>query len=101
MAQAITHRSYNALLSSLVYSKLGIRNTSLPAGPRIAGPSMHGYALDPPHPPTDVTTLLGAGLSWASGGVNAQIIEKSPQPMLAAWRRLRHIEGDAVCAALR
>lgn len=189
MAQAITHRSYNALLSSLVYSKLGIRNTSLPAGPRIPGPSMHGYSLDPPHPPTDVTTLLSAALSWASGGivstpadlnrfvrgyvgarlfgrsvqaqqlrvvrgssgppgpgqnfaglaifryrtrcgtvyghtgntagytqfiastldgtrsvvvsVNAQINEKSPQPMLAAWRRLRQIEGDAVCAALR
>jgi hypothetical protein len=24
-----------------------------------------------------------------------------PQPMLAAWRRLRQIEEDAVCVALR
>jgi hypothetical protein len=33
--------------------------------------------------------------------VNGQINETSPQPMLAAWRRLRQIEEDAVCVALR
>jgi len=33
--------------------------------------------------------------------VNGQINEKSPQPMLAAFRRLRQIEENAVCAALR
>jgi D-alanyl-D-alanine carboxypeptidase len=189
MAQAATHRSYNALLSSLAYSKLGIKNTSLPAGPRIPRPYMRGYALEPPHPPTDVTTLVSAALSWSSGGVistpadlnrfirgyagarlfsrsvqarqlrfvrgssgppgpgqnfaglaifryrtrcgtvyghtgntagytqfiastldgtrsvvvsvNGQINEKSPQPLLAAYRRLRQIEEDAVCVALR
>jgi hypothetical protein len=33
--------------------------------------------------------------------VNGQVNEKSRQPMLSAWRRLRQIEEDAVCVALR
>jgi D-alanyl-D-alanine carboxypeptidase len=189
MAQAASRRSYNALLASNVYSRLGMRQTSLPAGPRIPAPYMHGYALDPPKPPTDVSTFASAAYSWASGGiistpadlnrfvrgyvsarlfsrrvqaqqlrfvrgssgppgpgqnfaglaifryrtrcgtiyghtgntfgytqfiastldgrrsvvvsVNGQINETSPQPLLAAWRRLRQIEEDAVCVALR
>ena len=188
MAEAASRRGYNALLASNVYSRLGLRHTSLPTGPRIPEPYMRGYALDPPNPPTDVSTLASAALSWASGGivsspadlnrfvrgyvgarlfsravqaqqlrfvrgssgppgpgvnfaglaifryrtrcgtiyghtgntpgytqfiastldsrrsvvvsVNGQINEKSRQPMLAAWRRLRQIEEDAVCAAL-
>jgi D-alanyl-D-alanine carboxypeptidase len=32
--------------------------------------------------------------------VNGQITEKSKEPMLDAWRRLRQIEQDAVCKAL-
>lgn len=189
MAQAASRRSYNALLASNVYSRLGLRHTSLPAGPGMPAPYMRGYALDPPKPPTDVSTIVSAAYSWASGGivstpadlnrfvrgyvgarllsravqaqqlrfvlgssgppgpgqnfaglaifryrtrcgtiyghtgntpgytqfiastldgrrsvvesVNGQINEKSPQPMLGAWRRLRQIEADAVCAALR
>lgn len=189
IAQAAGHRSYTALLSSTVYATLGLTHTSLPAGPRLPAPTIRGYALDPPNPPTDVSTLLSAAYSWASGGivstpadlnrfvrgyvgarlfsravqaqqlrfvrgssgppgpgenfaglaifryrtrcgtlyghtgntpgytqfiastpdgrrsvvvsVNGQINEKSRQPMLAAWRRLRQIEGDAACAALR
>jgi D-alanyl-D-alanine carboxypeptidase len=189
MAQAASRRGYNALLASNVYSRLGLRQTSLPAGPRLPAPTMRGYALAPPHPPTDVSTLASAALAWASGGVvstpadlnrfvrgyigarlfsravqaqqlrfvrgssgppgpgqnfaglaifryrtrcgtiyghtgntpgytqfiastldgrrsvvvsvNGQINDTSPQPMLAAWRRLRQIEEDAVCVALR
>lgn len=188
MAQAASHRSYNALLRSNVYARLGLRHTSLPAGPRIPAPYIHGYALDPPKPQTDVSTLLSAAYSWASGGivstpadlnrfvrgyvgarlfsravqaqqlrfvrgssgppgpgqnfaglaifryrtrcgtiyghtgntpgytqfiastldgrrsvvvsVNAQLNDHSPRPMLAAFRRLRRIEQDAVCVAL-
>lgn len=189
MAEAASHRSYNALLASSVYSRLRMRHTFLPAGPQIRTPNMRGYDLDPPKPPSDVTTLVSAAFSWASGGmistpadlnrfirgyvgarlfgrsvqaqqlrfvrgtsgppgpgqnfaglaifryrtrcgtvyghtgntlgytqfmastldgrrsvvvsVNAQINDKSPQPLLAAFRRLRQIEEDAVCAALR
>jgi D-alanyl-D-alanine carboxypeptidase len=189
MAEAATHRSYNRLLSSLVFSRLGLRRTSLPAGPGMPTPYIHGYNLDPPKTPSDVSTLFSAALAWASGGIvstpadlnrfirgyvgarmfsravqrqqfrfvrgasgppgpgqnfagraifryrtrcgtvyghtgntpgytqfmastldgrrsvvvslNAQINETSPQPMLAAFRRLRQIEQDVVCAALR
>lgn len=189
MAQAATGRSYNELLESIVYRKLHMTDTSLPAGPNISRPTMAGYDLDPPNPPTDVTTLASAAFSWASGGmistpldlnrfvrgyvgarlfsravqaeqlrfvrgssgppgpgenfaglaifryrtrcgtvyghtgntfgytqfmastldgrrsvvvsVNAQINEKSPEPLLDAYRRLRQIEEDAVCVALR
>jgi D-alanyl-D-alanine carboxypeptidase len=188
MAEAASNRKYNALLSSLVYSPLHMQQTSLPKGPEIPSPFMHGYMLDPPRRPTDVTTFASAALSWASGGivstpadlnrfvrgyvgvrlfsrrlqsrqlrlvrgssgppgpgenfaglgifryrtrcgsiyghtgnisgwtqfiastldgkrsvvvsVNGQINEHSKQPMLDAWRRLRQIEGDAVCTAL-
>jgi len=188
MAEAASDRKYNSLLSSLVYLPLHMQQTSLPTGPEISSPFMHGYTLDPPREPTDVTTFASAALSWASGGivstpddlnrfvrgyvgarlfgrkvqsrqlqfvrgssgppgpgenfaglgifryrtrcgsiyghtgnipgwtqfiastldgkrsvvvsVNGQINEQSKQPMLDAWRRLRQIEEDAVCAAL-
>jgi D-alanyl-D-alanine carboxypeptidase len=189
MAQAAARRSYNTLLRSLVYARLGLTGTSLPTGPRMPSPYIHGYQPDPPHPPSDVSTVVSAALAWASGGVvstpadlnrfvrgyvgarlfrrtiqrrqfqfvrgssgppgpgqnfaglgifryrtrcgtvyghtgntpgytqfiaattdgkrsavvsvNAQINDKSPQPMLAAFQKLRAFEADAVCAALR
>jgi D-alanyl-D-alanine carboxypeptidase len=189
MAAAAAHRPYTSLLRSLVFAPLGLRKTSLPPGPRLPGPFMRGYDLAPPKPPEDVTTLVSAAFSWASGGmistpselgrfvrgyvgarlfsravqakqlrfvrgssgppgpgqnfaglaifryrtrcgtiyghtgntfgytqfmastldgrrsvvvsINAQINDQSPQPMLAAFHRLRGIEEDAVCVALR
>ena len=189
MAEAATHRSYNRLLSSLVFSRLGLRRTSLPAGRGMPAPYTHGYDLHPPKTPDDVSTLVSAAYAWASGGIistpadlnrfirgyvgarlfsravqrqqfrflrgasgppgpgpnfaggaifryrtrcgtvyghtgntlgytqfmastldgrrsvvvslNGQINELLPQPMLAAFRRLRQIEQDVVCAALR
>jgi D-alanyl-D-alanine carboxypeptidase len=69
MAEAATRRSYNRLLSSAVFSRLHLTRTTLPAGPSIRSPYIHGYDLDPPHPPTDVSTLVSAAYSWASGGM--------------------------------
>ncbi len=69
MAQRATGRSYKALLSSLVYSRLGLRHTSLPSGFRITAPFLHGYQLDPPAAPEDVSTRFSGALSWASGGL--------------------------------
>lgn len=188
MAAAASRRNYNALLSSKVYSPLHLRHTKLPTGPRLPARHMRGYDLDPPTPPEDVTTLVSAAYSWASGGmistpsdlsrfvrgyvgarlfsravqarqlrfvrgssgppgpgqnsaglaifryrtrcgtvyghtgntfgytqfmaatldgkrsvvvsVNAQINDQSRQPMLAAFRFLRKLEGDAVCWSL-
>jgi len=188
MAEAASHRGYNALLASTVESPLHLTHTGLPEGHELPTPYMHGYDLDPPKPPADVTTLVSAAYSWASGGmistptdlnrfirgyagarlfsravqakqlqfvrgssgppgpgqnfaglaifryrtrcgtiyghtgntfgytqfmastldgrrsvivsVNAQINQDSPEPMRAAFQRLRAIEEDAVCVAL-
>jgi D-alanyl-D-alanine carboxypeptidase len=189
MAEAATHRSYTALLHSMVFAPLHLKSTSLPAGPSLPRPYLHGYELHPPKPPEDISTIVSAAYSWASGGmistpadlnrfirgyvgrrlfsrvvqrkqlqfipgssgppgpgknfaglaifryqtscgtvyghtgntigytqfmastldgkrsvilsVNAQLSDESPHPMLSAYRRLRQIEQDMVCAALR
>jgi D-alanyl-D-alanine carboxypeptidase len=69
MAQAVTHRSYTALLRSQVYRPLGLSHTSLPRGAALPAPYLHGYQPDPPRPLEDVSTLLSAAYSWASGGL--------------------------------
>jgi D-alanyl-D-alanine carboxypeptidase len=189
MTEAATHRSYTALLQSMVFAPLHLKSTSLPTGPSLPRPYLHGYAPDPPKPPEDVSTLVSGAYSWASGGmistaadlnrfirgylgrrlfgrvvqheqlrfipgssgppgpgknfaglaifryqtscgtvyghtgntlgytqfvastldgkrsvtlsVNAQLSDESPKPILSAYRRLRQIEQDMVCAALR
>jgi D-alanyl-D-alanine carboxypeptidase len=69
IVEAATHRSYESVLQSNVYKPLGLTQTSLPSGPELESPSMHGYGVDPPNAPEDVTSALAAGWSWASGGV--------------------------------
>jgi D-alanyl-D-alanine carboxypeptidase len=69
MAQAVTHRNYATLLRNRVYRRLGLTGTTLPRGPEMPTPYMHGYQPDPPHGPEDVSTLLSAAYSWASGGL--------------------------------
>ncbi len=68
MAESVTHRSYNQLLSSLVYRPLRLKQTSLPRGPAMPRPFMHGYVTFPP-PTEDVSTELSAAYGWASGGL--------------------------------
>jgi D-alanyl-D-alanine carboxypeptidase len=67
MVEAATGRSYEDLLRELVYRPLGLRKTSLPRGPNLRKPFIHGYDLsqDPP----DVSEAFAAGWSWASGGI--------------------------------
>ena len=69
MAEAATHRAYTRLLASRVYGPLGLRQTTLPSGPGMPAPYLHGYQIDPPGPPEDVSTLISAGYAWASGGL--------------------------------
>lgn len=53
-----------------MYPPLGLRNTSLPRGWELPEPYLHGYAVDPPEPPEDVSEVLsmsgGGGLRAAS-----------------------------------
>ncbi|MEV7774509.1 serine hydrolase domain-containing protein [Kitasatospora sp. NPDC086791] len=69
MAEAATGQRYEDLLASEVYRPLGLTRTSLPSGYELPAPYLHGYAVQPPGPPQDVSTLFGASGAWASGGV--------------------------------
>lgn len=69
MIQAATGRSYEAELRRLVLGPFGLTHTSLPRGPRLPSPFIHGYAVVPQAPPEDVTHAFAAGWAWASGGV--------------------------------
>lgn len=69
MAEAASGRRYEELLRTVVYRPLGLRETSLPQGYRLPRPYLHGYAVQPPAAPEDVSTLFGASGAWASGGI--------------------------------
>jgi D-alanyl-D-alanine carboxypeptidase len=71
MIQAATGRPYAAVLTDDVLRPLGLTHTSLPVGPALATPSIHGYALDSATGKVndDVSEDLAAGWAWASGGV--------------------------------
>ncbi|MDJ0371571.1 serine hydrolase domain-containing protein [Streptomyces sp. H10-C2] len=71
MAEDATGRRYEDLLRQLVYRPLHLRRTSLPQGYRLPEPFLHGYDVTPPAPPDDVSELVGASGSWASGGIVA------------------------------
>ncbi|MGV9501023.1 serine hydrolase domain-containing protein [Streptomyces sp. NPDC003642] len=69
MAEAATQWPYEHLLERIVYRPLGLRDTSLPLGYEMPEPYMHGYAVEPPAPPEDVSEALSASGVWASGGI--------------------------------
>lgn len=69
MAEAVTGRRYEELLRRTVYRPLDLRSTSLPQGFLIPEPYLHGYEVDPPNPPEDVSTVLSTSGIWASGGI--------------------------------
>ncbi|MER8224283.1 serine hydrolase domain-containing protein [Streptomyces sp. NPDC094143] len=69
MAEAATHWPYEHLLERIVYRPLGLRDTSLPRGYEMPEPYMHGYAVEPPAPPEDVSEAISASGVWASGGI--------------------------------
>jgi D-alanyl-D-alanine carboxypeptidase len=68
MAEAATGKSYEELLRELVYKPLGLRNTTLPRGTNLKKPFIHGYDTSQ-QPPEDVSEVVAAGWSWASGGI--------------------------------
>lgn len=69
IAERAARRPYEQLLASLVYRPLHLDRTSLPSSAAIARPYLHGYSLDPPQPPEDVSKLFSASYTWASGGI--------------------------------
>ncbi len=70
MVKAVTGASYEGQLFEQVYRPLGLRLTTLPRGPNLRPPFIHGYDNDPTaHPPEDMSELVAAGWAWASGGL--------------------------------
>jgi D-alanyl-D-alanine carboxypeptidase len=69
MAEAVSGRSYENLLKSVVFNRLHLRSTSLPQHYLLPRPFLHGYEFEPPDPPGDVSTAFGASGVWASGGI--------------------------------
>jgi D-alanyl-D-alanine carboxypeptidase len=68
MVEAATGRTYESQLQEQVYGPLGLSKTTLPAGPNLRKPYIHGYDLSE-HPPEDGSEALAAGWFWASGGM--------------------------------
>jgi len=69
MIEAATGLDYADVLRQRVLEPLGLDSTAIPTGIDLPAPFLHGYDLDPPNSPADVSTLMAAGWSWASGGI--------------------------------
>lgn len=69
MVEATTGQSYETALANSVTTPFGLSETTLPSDSAMPTPTVHGYDLDPPKPPDDVTNLYAAGWTFASGGV--------------------------------
>jgi D-alanyl-D-alanine carboxypeptidase len=69
MVAAVDGTPYEQSLEARVYTPLGLTGTSLPVGVEMPTPYIHGYQPDPPNADEDVSKLVAAGWSWASGGV--------------------------------
>jgi D-alanyl-D-alanine carboxypeptidase len=68
MVEAATGRTYEGQLRKQVYGPLGLSKTSLPAGPNLKNPYIHGYDVSE-NPPDDGSERIAGGWSWASGGM--------------------------------
>jgi D-alanyl-D-alanine carboxypeptidase len=71
MAESASGRSYERLLTTRVFSPLGLSETSLPSGPHLPRPFAHGYFFDPGQPPEDVSEAVSMSSVWASGGMQS------------------------------
>jgi D-alanyl-D-alanine carboxypeptidase len=70
IAQRVTGQSYARLLSSLVFARAGLRQTTFPTRRvSLPAPFIHGYDVEPGRPPLDVTTFLSPSGAWASGAI--------------------------------
>ena len=69
MIESATGKTYEQALSIQLFAPLGLSATSLPNGASMPTPFAHGYGIDPPDPPTDITSAFAAGWAWASGGI--------------------------------
>ncbi len=69
MAAQVSLEPYARLLKQLVFEPLGLRETSFPVRRALPRPFIHGYVVEKPNMPEDVSTLLSPSGAWASGGI--------------------------------
>ena len=69
MAAQVSRKPYARLLKQLVFEPLGLRETSFPIRRALPRPFIHGYVVEEPNMPEDVSTLLSPSGAWASGGI--------------------------------
>jgi D-alanyl-D-alanine carboxypeptidase len=75
MVQAVTGKSYVEALREQVLKPLKLRQTSLPAGPELPAPFIHGYDREGDDPPEDISETFASGWAWASGGIISTPLE--------------------------
>jgi D-alanyl-D-alanine carboxypeptidase len=69
MVEAATGTSYEDALRQQVTRPLRLPRTSLPAGPEVPPPLIHGYDLADDGTPEDISEIFASGWAWASGGI--------------------------------
>lgn len=70
IAEAVTGRTYPALLDEIVFGPARLRETSFPARAlTLPAPFLHGYVVEPGSKPQDVTSFLSPSGAWASGAI--------------------------------
>jgi D-alanyl-D-alanine carboxypeptidase len=69
MIEAATGRPYTDVLEEKVYGPLGLTNTSFSSDNLMPTPYIHGYDVQPPNPPRDVSEGFSLGWVAASGGI--------------------------------
>jgi D-alanyl-D-alanine carboxypeptidase len=69
MVQAATGHLYENELGNQVTRPLALTQTSLPRGPGLPSPYIHGYELAENGAPKDLSTIFASGWAWASGGI--------------------------------
>jgi D-alanyl-D-alanine carboxypeptidase len=69
MVEAATGHSYEDELQAQVAMPLALTQTTLPRGPDLPSPYIHGYDLGDDGQLEDVSEISAAGWAWASGGI--------------------------------
>ena len=69
IVQAVTKKPYADALRELVYVPLELAQTSLPTGPELPAPFIHGYDREGTSQPDDISESFASGWAWASGGI--------------------------------
>ncbi|MDQ3587397.1 MAG: beta-lactamase family protein [Actinomycetota bacterium] len=69
LIEAVTRRSFARALRDRIFRPLRLRRTRYPSGFLLRRPFVHGYLVDPPMAPDDVTTFASASVAGASGAI--------------------------------